>query len=92
MLTVLEESKYLTGRQMLLYSAGLLVVSLLPTAIGLAGRFYVVGAFLAGVVFLGINAMMARAATNRNAKWALWASIIYLPVLLLLMMADKITI
>lgn len=91
MLTVLEESRELTGRQMMLYSAGLLVVSLLPTAVGLAGKVYVVGAFLAGLAFLGLNGLMARNSTNLNAKRALWASIIYLPVVLLLMMADKIT-
>ena len=92
MLTVLEESRQLTGRQMMIYAAGLLVVSLLPTWSGLTGMVYLIGAFIVGIVFLGINGMMARSTTTANAKRALWASIIYLPVLLVLMMVDKIVL
>lgn len=90
MLTVLRNSEHLTGRQMMLYAAGLLVVSLVPTFIGLSGMLYFAGAFAMGLAFLGINILMARSTTILNAKRALWASIIYLPVLLILMMVDKI--
>lgn len=92
MLTVLENSRQLTGRQMMIYSAALLVISLIPSATGLTGMVYFVGAFAAGITFLGINIFMANATTNANARRALWASIIYLPVVLLLMMADKIVV
>lgn len=89
MLTAMKNSRKLTGRQMMLYTAGLWVVSLVPTFIGLSGIVYFAGAFLLGFVFLGITILMARSATILNARRALWASIIYLPILLLLMMADK---
>lgn len=92
MLTVLNNSRNLTGRQMMIYSAALLVVSLIPYAIGLTGMIYFVGAFISGIIFLGINILVARTTTNANAKRALWASIVYLPVVLLLMMADMIVI
>lgn len=90
MLTVLKNSRNLTGRQMMIYSAALLVISLIPSAIGLAGSVYFIGAFVAGLMFLGINILMANTTTNVNARRALWASIVYLPVVLILMMADKI--
>ncbi len=90
MLTVLPESEKFTGHQMMLYSAGLLVVSVIPSAAGLTGLYYLIGAFVAGLVFLGINVLMAKSTTNKNAKVSLWASVVYLPVLLVLMMADKI--
>jgi len=90
MLTVLPESEKLTGHQMMLYSASLLVVSVFPFAAGLTGLYYLIGAFVAGLTFLGINALMAKSTTNKNAKVSLWASVVYLPLLLVLMMADKI--
>lgn len=89
MLTVLRNSRQLTGRQMTLYSAGLLVVSLLPALIGLAGMLYLIGAFTAGLVFLGVNIVVARTTTKVNARRVLWASIFYLPFVLILMMIDK---
>ncbi len=91
MLTVLQEARFLTGPQMVIYSAGLLVVSLIPSAIGMTGAVYFIGAFVAGIGFLGINILTARSTNTRNARRALYASIVYLPVLLLLMMADKVT-
>lgn len=90
MLTVLQEVKQFTGYQMMLYSAGLLVVSLIPSAVGLTGDLYLIGAFLIGLLFLGVNILMVISTSNVNAKRSLWASIIYLPLLLVLMMADKI--
>ncbi|HKJ68725.1 MAG TPA: heme o synthase [bacterium] len=92
MLTVLQEVKQFTGYQMMLYSAGLLVVSLIPSAIGLTGELYLIGAFLIGLLFLGVNILMVISASNVNAKRSLWASLIYLPLLLVLMMADKIVL
>jgi protoheme IX farnesyltransferase len=92
MLTVLKNSRRLTGRQMIVYSAALLVVSLLPALIGLAGSVYFLGALLSGIAFFVINMLVAIDTNTLNARRVLWASIIHLPILLVLMMVDKIVL
>lgn len=89
MLTVLKDSKNLTGRQMMLYSAALLVVSLVPAVTGMAGVVYLIGAFTAGIIFLALNVLVARSSTQLAARRVLWASILYLPFVLILLMVDK---
>jgi protoheme IX farnesyltransferase len=66
----------------------LIVVSILPLLTGLAGRMYVAGASLLGLWFLvtGIEAVMRR--TKMSAKYLLRASVFYLPLLFLLMIAN----
>jgi protoheme IX farnesyltransferase len=68
---------------------GLLVVSLLPTLIGLAGGVYFTGALVLGLAFVGASALQARARSIAAARWVLFASLLYLPVLLALLAFDK---
>jgi len=74
-----------TGRQALLYAAALLVVSLAPARVGLAGTPYVVGAAALGLALLGWSAEMARHPTPTRARRLFLASVLYLPALLLLL-------
>ena len=68
---------------------GLVVVSLLPTLIGLAGGVYFAGALGLGFVFVAACAMQARTPSSATARWVLFASLLYLPVLLALLAYDK---
>ena len=69
---------------------GLLVVSLLPTLIGLAGAVYFAGALVLGLVFVAAGAMQARSRSTVAARRVLFASLLYLPVLLALLAFDKV--
>jgi protoheme IX farnesyltransferase len=88
MLPVVEPSGVSTFRQTLLFSAGLIVVSLLPVSIGMAGRVYAGGALMIGLMLLAIGVVFAWKHTFGDARRLLKASVIYLPLLLLLIFVD----
>ena len=79
-----------TERQIVTGCLALLAVSLLPTLIGLAGPFYFVGAFLLGAAFVAIGARQALSPSAGSARRVLFASLLYLPILLALLALDKI--
>src|SRR5438552_12374827 len=55
MLPVVETYGKSTGRQIMLYSLALIPVSLLPTFLGMAGRFYFVAALVLGVALFYVG-------------------------------------
>ena len=67
----------------------LLVVSLLPTLIGIAGPVYFVGAFFLGAAFATLGAWQALVPSTGAARRVLLASLLYLPALLALLAFDK---
>jgi protoheme IX farnesyltransferase len=79
-----------TNRQIICHTAALLVVSLLPTLLGLAGAVYFIIAFILGVAFLLSGIRLALESTLPKARTLLFASLIYLPVLLLVMALDRV--
>jgi heme o synthase len=79
-----------TNRQIISHSAALLVVSLLPTLLGSAGQVYFVVAFVLGIGFLASGIKLAMESTLGRARGLLYASLIYLPALLLVMALDRI--
>jgi protoheme IX farnesyltransferase len=91
-LPVIEPDGDSTNRQILIHCAALLVVSLLPTLIGLAGPSYFVVAFLLGTGFLASGVRLVLTPTRTGARRLLFASLIYLPVLLLVMALDRVPI
>jgi protoheme IX farnesyltransferase len=66
----------------------LLVVSLVPTAIGLAGPRYFLIALLLGAVFLTAAVRFLLLPSQERARHVLWASLAYLPVLLTVLLLD----
>jgi protoheme IX farnesyltransferase len=92
MLPVLDPDGEATGRQVALYCAALVPVSLIPTFLGLAGPIYFFGALLLGLAFLGAGLMMAVRRRGKEARRVLLASVTYLPLLLALMVADRVPI
>jgi protoheme IX farnesyltransferase len=88
-LPVVDEDGASTERQILTGALGLLAVSLLPTLLGLAGATSFVGALLLGLVFVAAGAAQARSRSSAAARRVLFASLLYLPVLLALLAFDK---
>ena len=88
-LPVVDEAGASTERQIVTGVLGLLVVSLLPTLIGLAGGIYFAGALCLGLAFAVAGVRQARARSISTARWVLFASLLYLPVLLALLAFDK---
>jgi protoheme IX farnesyltransferase len=88
-LPVVDEHGSSTERQIMTGVLGLLVVSLLPTLIGLAGAVYFFGALALGIVFVAAGARQARSPSSASARRVLFASLLYLPVLLALLAFDK---
>jgi protoheme IX farnesyltransferase len=89
MLPVLDESGARTGRQALSHTLGLLPVSLSPILFGLAGPAYLVGALALGAGFVWCAWQFSRHIGQTWARRLFYASIIYLPLLLALMVFDK---
>jgi heme o synthase len=89
MLTVVDATGKRAARHSVLFAAALIPISILPAVFGVAGNIYLVGAIALGAVFVVLAANMLRMPTERLAWRLFTGSIIYLPVLLLLMVVDK---
>lgn len=81
MLPVVEPDGRVTGQQIILYSLMLIPVSLLPTVLGVSGRFYLIAALLLGLMFLATSIRAALSKSNQHARQLLLASVLYLPLL-----------
>ncbi len=90
MLPIIDPDGVRTGRQAVSHTLGLLSVSLFPVLLGLAGWFYCAGAILLGGVFLWSAIQFSRQLTIPSARKLFFVSIIYLPLLLGLMVLDKV--
>jgi protoheme IX farnesyltransferase len=89
MLPVVDPGGEATGRQVALYCAALVPVSLIPTFLGLTGPVYFFGALLLGLGFLAACVMMALRRRGTEARRVLLASVTYLPLLLALLVVDR---
>ncbi len=90
MLAVIDSDGSRTGRQTRLYIVLLTLVTVVPAATGLAGFVYLIGALFLGGVFLAYGFWFARLRDRASARNLFMVSIGYLPILLTLLMADKI--
>ncbi len=79
-----------TAAQSVNYAAGLVLVSVAPTLVGLTGNVYLIGAIGLGGVLLAVSALVLRRPTDKDARRLFFASVIYLPLLLVLMVLDKL--
>ena len=87
LLPVIDREGRLTGRQAVLHSVALLVVSLAPVAAGLGGAVYLAGAIVLGIA-LTLAALRLAITRSRVAARALFlASVLYLPALTSLLLA-----
>src|SRR5215471_18594011 len=90
LLPVVDTEGTSTERQIVTGCLALLAVSLLPTLIGMAGPIYFVGALLLGTGFLVLGARQALTPSPGSARRVLFASLLYLPILLALLAYDKV--
>lgn len=90
MLPVVEPDGRSTGRQSAVYAAALLPLSLAPTLMGMAGRVYFAGALVLTLAFAGLAIRFALTRSMLDARRLFFASIIYLPLLWILMIADRL--
>jgi protoheme IX farnesyltransferase len=96
MLPVVEEEGRATAIQILIYSLLLVPVSLLPSFLGMAGKLYLVSAFLLslGLLYCGIRLItlqkpLTHAVSKMRARQLLQATVIYLPILFAVMMSNS---
>lgn len=92
MLPVVEKDGHSTTREILLYSASLVPVSLGPVVLGMAGWVYLVGALVFSVAYFWCGLRLRRLklapcapGSKKTARQLLQASVIYLPLLFALM-------
>jgi len=90
MLPVVDPDGHRTGRQAVSHTLGLLPVSLCPFLLKLTGPIYLAGALILGLIFLWFAIQFARHLTVSRARQLFYISILYLPLLLALMVLDKI--
>ena len=89
MLPVVEPDGRVTAQQIVVYTVLLLPVSLLPTALGIAGKVYFYGAIFLGLLFLYSSVRAAFSKSRQEARRLLLASVIYLPLLFILMVLNR---
>lgn len=89
MLPVIEPDGRSTGRQAVLYCAALLPLSLAPTLIGMTGTGYFAGALAITLLFLALTMRFAWTRTIADARRLFFGSIIYLPILWVLMIVGR---
>lgn len=89
MLPVIEPDGESTARRIVWCSVAMIPLSILPKFFGMAGWPYVIGAVLAGIMFLHASAKIMNDRTRVRARGVLLASVIYLPILYGLMVLDR---
>jgi protoheme IX farnesyltransferase len=89
MLPVIEPDGRSTARQVVVYSAALLPVAMAPTLLGMTGTVYFAGAFALTAALLALAVYFAVERVTVSARRLFYGSIIYLPLLWMLMIADR---
>lgn len=91
-LAVVDATGAMSGRQAMLWSAGLVPISFLPStsAIHLTGVGYLVGALALGIAQFVMSARFARRRSPANARQLFYTTLIYLPLLWLFMALGRI--
>ena len=90
MLPVVDREGTRTFRQIILTAVALVGVSLLPAIIGLAGVRYFFGALVVSTALVQVCLWASSSRTNVRAKWLMHATVLHIPLLLGLMVYDKI--
>jgi heme o synthase len=98
MLPVVQPDGKSTARRILVYSLLLIPVSLTPTFLDMSGRTYLIGALLLDVALLYVGcrlitlrAPLSAPLSKQRARQLLQATVLYLPLLFVLMMLSRIS-
>jgi protoheme IX farnesyltransferase len=90
MLPVIDPDGRRAGKQAVYWGFLLVLVSLEPTFSGLAGRTYFAVALVLGVALFGLAVRFAADRNEGNARALFYGSITYLPLLWIVMIANKL--
>ncbi len=88
MLPVIDQSGRFTCRMILLYSVLLIPAALAETVLGGAGVWYAGAAVILGAVMIFLATVLLRDPSRDGARKVFLASVIYLPLLLMALVAD----
>ena len=91
MLPVIEPDGRSTARQSVVYAAALVPLSLAPSLMKMTGEIYFAGALVLGLGFLWLTLRFARTRSVADARRVFFGSIVYLPVLWILMIANRLS-
>ena len=89
MLPAVDPTGEVTGRLVVLYSLALLPIGLVTMVIGLTGYVYAIGSLVLGAALLAVCWHLYRRRTDLSARRLFVASLIYLPLVMLLMLIDR---
>ena len=89
-LAVIDDSGTRTSRHALVYTLALFPVSLTPAAVGLAGTTYAIGALAVNIVFVLVTVRFAIDPTSAHARTVFRTSLVYLPLLWGLLVAERV--
>lgn len=92
MLPVVDQKGDATFRQIICSSAILVWVSALPAVVGMAGIRYFFGALILGMLLLQVSLWANRSRTNTRAKWLMHATVAHIPLLLIWLVVDRLTL
>lgn len=90
MLPVVDRDGTRTFRQIIITAGMLVGVSVLPSVLGLAGVLYFFGSLVLSTALVQVCLWAASEKSNVRAKWLMHATVLHIPVLLALMVYDKI--
>lgn len=90
LLPVIHPDGASTCRQIVINCVALLGIGLLPALYNVAGSIYFFTALVSGVAFLAFGIYLARTRSIKAARYLLYASLLYLPVVFITMALDKI--
>ncbi|MBI2949810.1 MAG: protoheme IX farnesyltransferase [Verrucomicrobia bacterium] len=90
MLPVFDETGNRTRRHVLVSSLGLLIASLGPFWLNVTGGLYLAGVIVLNLTFVALAIRFCKHLTTTRARQLFFASIIFLPGVLTLMVLDKV--
>ena len=90
MLPVIDPAGVRAGRQAVIYAAALVPISLAPTLIGISGAVYFGCALTLSVALLALAVRFAAVRNDASARALFLASITYLPIIWIVMIANRL--
>lgn len=89
MLSNVDPSGAVSGRQAIHWALALVPASMLPCVFGIAGRLYFYAAFSLSILFLITVIGFGLRRSDRRARIVLWTSLAYLPLLFAFLVIDR---
>jgi protoheme IX farnesyltransferase len=89
MLPVVEPDGVSTARRIVVLSAALIPLSIVPSLLGMAGTWYLVGSIVLGLAMLAAGWRASQHLSRLAARHVLLASVIYLPLLYGFLVFDR---